>query len=188
MIIRKATYADSEALANCLFLAMEDIIYKFLGERNPGKASAFLLHFVQRENNQYSYQNCFVAQEANQVVAAVNIYDGKKLQELRQPVTDYLKDHFYRTIKIEDETQAGEIYIDSLGVNPTRQGKGIGTQVLKFLINEYVHKQNQTLGLLVDDNNPDAKRLYLKLGFNTVGKKVLLAKPMEHLQIKAYLM
>jgi len=54
---------------------------------------------------------------------------------------------------------------------------------LQFLIDEYVNKHNQTLGLLVDEGNPNAKRLYLKSGFKSAGKKVLFGRNLEYLQI-----
>jgi ribosomal protein S18 acetylase RimI-like enzyme len=78
----------------------------------------------------------------------------------------------------------GEFYIDSLGVAANQQGKGIGSKLLLFLIDEYVTINQKTLGLLVDEENPAAKKLYLKLGFKTVGKKTLVGKNLEQLQIK----
>lgn len=182
--IRKAVVEDAAFIASNLLLAMEDIVYKFMGERNHENAKAFLLHFSQRANNQYSYQNCWVAEDNKEIVAAVNLYDGAKLEELRKPVLEYLKTVYDRDVKPEDETQAGEYYIDSLGVDPRQQGKGIGSTILQFLIDEFVHKKGKTLGLLVDEENPAAKKLYLKLGFKSVGKKVLVGKTMEHLQMK----
>jgi ribosomal protein S18 acetylase RimI-like enzyme len=184
MVIRKATSGDSKIIAACLFLAMEDIVYQFIGEEDPEKALEFMLHFVERETNQYSYQNCWVAEEDKKVVAAVNLYDGARLGELRQPVVEYVRGKCSKEFNPEDETQAGEYYIDSFGVNPNRQGKGIGTKLLQFVIDEYVNKQGQTLGLLVDEVNLNAKKLYLKLGFKSAGRRVLFGKNMEHLQIK----
>ena len=77
---------DSEIIATYLFLAMEDIVYKFIGEENPDKAREFLLHFIEKDNNQYSYQNCWVVEDNMKVVAAINLYNGALLSELRQPV------------------------------------------------------------------------------------------------------
>jgi len=91
---------------------------------------------------------------------------------------------FNRDFHPEDETQAGEYYIDCVGVIPNQQGKGIGTQVFLFLINEYANQKDKTLGLLVDKKNPKAKQLYLKLGFEIVGEKILAGKKMEHLQFR----
>src|SRR5688572_3696051 len=181
VLVRKATLKDSEIIATHLFLAMEDIVYKFIGEEDPEKAREFLLHFVEKDNNQYSYQNCWVAEDTMDVVAAINLYNGALLQELRQPVIEYIRSKYNQDFNPEDETQAGEYYIDSLGVNPTQQSKGIGTKLLRFVIDEFVNKRSQTLGLLVDETNPNAKRLYLKLGFKSSGSKVLFGKNMEHL-------
>lgn len=184
MIIRKATINDSDAIATYLMLAMEDIVYKFIGKENYNEAKEFLLHFIEKESNQYSFQNCFVVEDNNEIIAAVNIYDGAELHLLREPIAQYVRTHYNKDFNPEDETQKGELYIDTLGVDPKCQGKGIGSKLLQFLIDEYVTKKNKTLGLLVDVDNPNAKKLYLKLGFKSVGIKTLVGKSLEHLQIK----
>jgi ribosomal protein S18 acetylase RimI-like enzyme len=182
--VRKATYHDAEAIARYMLLAMEEIVYHFIGIKDPATAARFMLHFVERGNNQYSYQNCWVAENEMTVVAAINVYDGARLEELRQPVVDYIRTKFNKDFIPEDETQAGEFYIDSLGVNPTEQNKGIGTMLLKVVMDDYVTEHKLTIGLLVDDVNPGARKLYVNLGFESVGKKFLFGKVMEHLQIK----
>ncbi len=184
MIIRKAKQTDSKFIAQLLLLAMEDIVFEFIGEKDRQKAFDFMHHFAQRENNQYSYQNCWVL-ETDEVIGVANIYEGGKLKELRKPIEAYIYENHGKEFFPEDETQTGEFYIDSFGVSPKHQGKGIGARILQFLIDEYVVKNEQTIGLLVDEDNPHAKRLYLKLGFQSVGEKVLVGKKMEHLQIKS---
>lgn len=184
IIVRKATLKDAEIIATHLLLAMQEIVYEFIGEENEARAREFMLHFVKQDNNQYSYQNCWVAENDVDVIAAVNVYDGAHLHELRLPVIEYLKSNFNKNFAHEDETQAGEYYLDSLGVNPAHRCKGVGTRLLQFVIDEYVTRQKQNLGLLVEDHNPVAQRLYLRLGFNSTAKKVLFGKNMAHLQIK----
>lgn len=184
MIIRKATPIDAVSIAELIMLAMEDIVYSYIGQQNYSMARDFLLHFVKNENNQYSYKNCLVAEDAGQVIASLNFYDGAKLNELRQPVIDYISNQFNRDLHIEDETQAGEVYIDSLGVSINYQGKGVGFSMLQFLIDEVVIKKKQILGLLVNKQHPNAKKLYQKAGFESVGLKMLLGNSFEHLQIK----
>ena len=183
MIVRKATIEDSESIASLLLLAMKEIIYKFIAMEDSKTAYYFLLHFVESEKNQYSYQNCFVAEENDEIIGAVAVYNGGKLQELRKPVIDYVRLNFNPDFDPEDETQIGELYIDALGVSPNHQGKGIGSKILQFLIEEFVNKEKETLGLLVEEGNPGAKKLYLKLGFKVVGSKTLVGKELEHLQI-----
>ncbi len=184
MSIRRATVNDAEDIASCLFLAMENIVYEFIGEKQATKAKKFLLYLAKKESNQYSYQNCWVAEVENKVIAVANIYDGARLKELRLPVLKYLITEFGNNSIPEDETQAGEYYIDSIGVKPNYRGKGIGSKLLQFLIAEYIPNQKTVLGLLVEEENINAKRLYLKLGFKPVGKKVFMGKKMEHLQLR----
>lgn len=184
MLIRKAKPEESNIIASLIFLAMEDIVYRFIGENSSEKATQLLDSLIKEENNQYSYENCWVVALEEGIVAAAIVYDGSRLKELRDPVAKKIKLMFNRDFNPEEETQKGEYYIDSVGVDPNQQGKGIGSRIFQFLINEYVHARNETLGLLVDKDNPNAKKLYLKLGFEIVGEKVLLQKTMEHLQFK----
>ena len=184
MIIRKATPEDAKAIATYILLAMEDILYQFIGEKSIEKATQFLINLIAKKANQYSYENCWVIEIEREVVSVAVVYNGGKLEELREPVIQEIKSMFHRDFTPENETEAGEHYIDSIGVSPHQQGKGLGTKLFLFLINEYVTKRNETLGLLVDKENPDAKKLYLKLGFEIVGEKTLAGKQMEHLQIR----
>ena len=183
MTIRKAKPEDANAITTHILLAMEDIVYQFIGEESREKASQFLVNLIRKKENQYSYENCWVIEIEHEVAAVAVVYDGNKLQELRMPVAQEIKSMFNKDFNPEDETEAGEYYIDSIGVNPLRQGKGLGSKLLQFLIDEYVVKRNGTLGLLVDKDNPNAKKLYLKLGFEPVGEKILVGKGMEHLQV-----
>jgi len=159
-------------------------VYRFIGESSAEKALRLLESLAGEPNNQYSYENCWVVASDGEIIAAAVVYDGARLSELREPVARKIASLFNRHFHPEDETQAGEFYIDCAAVDPAHQGKGTGTELFRFLINEYVHRQNKTLGLLVDKDNPDAKKLYLKLGFEAVGEKTLAGKEMEHLQYK----
>ena len=184
MLIRKANREESETITALIMLAMEDIVYNFIGEKSEGKAFCFLNSLTEETGNQYSYENCWIAESGGEIVGTAIVYDGARLHELREPVGEKVRSMFNREFNPEDETQAGEYYIDCVGVSPNQQGKGIGTKIFQFLIEEYVEKRNETLGLLVDNDNPNAKKLYLKLGFEIVGKKTLAGKKMERLQLK----
>lgn len=183
MKIRKATIEDSSIISEHLFLAMEDILYEFIGIKDAKVAKEFLHYFVERESNQYSYQNCLVAESEDGIEGSINIYYGGKLDELRSPVVQYIRKHFNAEFTPDDETQQGEYYIDSFGISANKQGKGIGTTLLQYVIHKYDSKQ-RTLGLLVDKDNPKAEKLYINLGFKLVGRKVLAGKKMKHLQRK----
>lgn len=182
MKIRKARSEDSRFIVPYLLLAMEEIAYEFIGEKSYQKASDFLFEMVSKKENQYSFENCWIVENEGEIIGTACLYDGGKLHELRIPVANYIQEHFGKNFNPEDETQAGEIYIDCVGINPSQQGKGIGSQLFEFLIDEYVIKQKKTLGLLVDYDNPKAEKLYLNLGFKIVGKKTLVGKTLKHMQ------
>lgn len=183
MEIRKAQPEDASIIARLILLAMEEIAYHFIGEKSQEKALYFLEGLVKEEGNQYSYENCWVLTNDEDIVATACIYEGAKLHELRKPVGDKIKSLFGKDFNPEDETQAGEFYIDCVGVNPKMQGMGLGSKMFNFLIKEYVANKGLTLGLLVEKDNPLAKKLYLKLGFEVVGEKALAGKNLEHMQL-----
>ncbi len=190
MKIKKATLQDSENIATFLLLAMEKIIYKFISKEDYNQAKEFLLYFIKKENNQYSYQNCFIAQikqenEKTENIAMICLYDGAELESLRKPIVDYVKTNFNQDFNPENETQKGEIYIDCFAVLPKFQGQGMGKKLLEMVIEKYVNQNKQILGLLVEIENTHAQKLYSKVGFKPIGNKTLMGKKMIHLQIES---
>ncbi|MGO1866806.1 MAG: GNAT family N-acetyltransferase [Sphingobacterium sp.] len=182
MIIRPGLKEDSSAIAELLLLAMEEIVYQFIGTSNKPQAYRFLRGLVDQTGNQYSYQNAWVSVQDGQITGIALLYDGSRLQELRQPVINRIDALFNRRFNMEAETQAGELYLDCLAVHPEWQGKGIGSLLINHLIARFAQHEDSVLGLLVDENNRHAKRLYERLGFRVVGEKSLLGKRHEHMQ------
>lgn len=185
MIIRKASQEDSYYIARYAMMAMDKIVYDFIGVNDWDRAFCFLVGLIKKENNQYSWEHSWVIENESGVIGAAIVYDGAKLQELRGPVAVEIRQSFGKDFDPEDETQSGEYYIDCIGVDLNHQGKGVGSQLLQFLIDEFVVQGRQTLGLLVEKDNLKAKKLYLKLGFKVVSEKVLTGKVLEHLQLRS---
>lgn len=182
MLIRQALPEDSAVISKLLMLPTGEVILKLIGEKNQAKAEEFLLNFIQQTGNQYSFENCYVTEHDREITGVLLAYDGSKLVELRKPVLEYIRQQFGLIPAVEDETEAGEFYIDSIAVTPALQGHGIGSALLLHLIQQ---RKGENLGLLVDKTNPSAMRLYLRLGFTPVGEKSLLGIELEHLQLKS---
>lgn len=182
MRIRQGTKEDAEQLTTLLLLAMEDIVFRFIGTTDREQAYNFLFQLVQQQGNQYAYDQHWVIDDDVAVRATALVYDGAKLYELRAPVANLVKTNFNLPFNPEGETQAGEFYIDCLAVDPSQQGKGLGSKLIQFLKEEYVDRRKTILGLLVDEDNPSAKKLYERLGFHVVGSKSLLGKKLDHMQ------
>lgn len=183
MLIRKAISSDAPVIAEYLFKAMEEIIYHYAGRGKVEESKMLLAKLAAQPANQYSYEFTFVAELEGAIVGSANIYDGAWLYGLREPVKALIEATSGRSFSADDETGHGEWYLDCIAVSSALQGRGVGSALLDFLIDIYVRKRNETIGLLVDKGNPDAKRLYLRKGFKVVGEKAFGGKQMEHLQV-----
>lgn len=134
------------------------------------------------ERAQYSYRNALIAEVDGTAAGAIVGYDGAMLHELRQPIYPLLEQHLGSVPHIEDETEAGEYYLDSLGVLPQFRGMGVGAMLLNAMSNKAFAEGHARVGLIVDFDNPRAERLYTSLGFRRVGTRPFLGHQMWHLQ------
>jgi len=169
--IRTAYSTDAPALASLIMQAMstECCAYFYGPLHSEEDFHLFLTQLATRQDSQYSYQNALVAIEEEQLVGAAVSYSGASLHKLRKTFLDGMISVFDRDFsQIKNETQAGELYLDSLAVNSDFRHRGIATK----LINETVRKARELsipkVGLLVDDNNPRALHLYTSLGFKFI--------------------
>lgn len=182
MIIRPASPNDAARIAELINMAMLEITYQFIGKEDKEEANRFIESLVKEKNNQYSYENIFVIQELDTILGQICVYDGANFQQLRQPVWDKIKEKYGITYSSEAETAPGEMYIDTFAICPSARGKGLGKEMLQFAITYYVKQQNKTVGLLVENDNPDAKRLYTNMGFEVREERIIFGKKMEHMQ------
>lgn len=173
--IRPASKEDAELIAKVVAAAI-----------NTEEGYALLPIFrelAEMENSQYSYKNTLVAEVCGEPVGAVVGYDGAKLQELRLSLLKLYRERVGKKLEIEDETSAGEFYIDSISVLPEFRGRGIGEQLLKSMIEKATEEGHFCIGLLVDFDNPKAEKLYRKIGFQRKNETMFLGHKMWHLQL-----
>ena len=139
---------------------------------------------VERTDSQYSYTNTLVALDGTEVVGCCVSYDGARLHRLRQAFIAGAQAAFGMDHSgMDDETRAGELYIDSLAVAASHRGQGIATSLLEATCRK-ARRMNLPAGLLVDQGNPAAERLYARLGFEYVNDAEWGSHPMRHLQRK----
>ncbi|UNY97864.1 GNAT family N-acetyltransferase [Zhouia spongiae] len=181
--IRPAKPEDYNQVAPLIIQAMEDVACKLIQAENPYDALPLFEKFFQQTSNQYSFDNTLVFVENGIVAGSITGYDGALLEAYRKPFLDYIeKAYDVRHDSLEDETQAGEYYIDTLSVSDKFQGKGIGSKLIKKLIVKAGENGYSKVGLLVDQTNPLAKKLYTRLGFK-VEKTITFANGIyEHMQ------
>ncbi len=87
--------------------------------------------------------------------------------------------------QMDDETQAGELYLDSLCVLGEYRRRGIASALLRSSAALAVKMGLPAVGLLVDKCNPSAERLYRSLGFRCVGETTWGGHGMRHLQMES---
>ena len=137
---------------------------------------------VEREDSQYSYRNTLVAMDAERVVGIAVSYDGGRLHELRRAFIEAAKEHIGKDHSgMDDETQAGELYLDSLAVLPEYRRQGIARNLLLATKERADRLGLPCVGLLVDKDNPVGEALYTSVGFQYVNDNQWGGHPMKHL-------
>ena len=129
-----------------------------------------MISLVEADVSQYSYKNTFVAVVSGKVVGVAVNYDGGRLKRLRRAfiaaAKEYLgKDH----TDIDDETQPGELYLDSLAVLPEYRRQGIAKKLVMTTKKKAEKMHLPCVGLLVDKDNPEGEAFYSSIGFCYVG-------------------
>ena len=177
IIIREAQKADAELVADAVLMALG-------GEPKAHALYPIFLELAGRELSQYSYRNALVATVEGEPAGAIVGYDGARLQELRAPLIALIQERLGEPFEIEEETSAGEFYIDSLSVMPSFRGRGVGRALLAALRDKAFERGYERVGLLVDIDNPRAEKLYSSFGFERVNETTFLGHRMWHMQAK----
>ncbi len=135
---------------------------------------------VGMDDSQYSYRNTLTAMSGDDIAGILVGYDGKDLHRLRRRFIDAAREYLGRDFTgMDDETSAGEYYIDSLCVKKEYRHHGIATSLLRMCISR---NGGQPVGLLVDHTHPWAERLYRAVGFRFVEETAWAGHAMNHLQ------
>ena len=186
--IRKGKPDDASRIASLIIMAMtEECCLYFCGEKHTiDDFHEAMTTLALRTDSQYSYLNTLCAvDEKDNIVGVCTSYDGALLHQLRKAFIDtawerWGMDHS----NMPDETQAGELYIDSLAVDPEYRGMGIAKQLLEATIQKSREMNPPATGLLVDTGNPRAELLYNKVGFRVVDTNTWGGHPMKHMTIE----
>ena len=182
--IRKATKAQSAEIAKLIMMAMtDDCCLHFCGEGyGLDDFRKMMAKLVEREDSQYSYRNTLVAMDGDNVVGISVSYDGGRLHELRRAFIEAAKEYIGKDHSgMDDETQAGELYLDSLAVLSEYRRQGIAQKLLLATKERANRLGLPCVGLLVDKNNPVGEALYTSVGFRYVNDSHWGGHPMKHL-------
>ncbi|WP_412468226.1 N-acetyltransferase family protein [Pedobacter sp. KLB.chiD] len=183
-MIRPAKPEDASQVVPLLLQAMGELAPKLTQTKDQETIYDIFEHFFQQQGNQYSYENTLVFEEAGKVLGSITAYDGAKLIELRKPFLSYLNQPDADVTDSGTETQIGEFYLDSISVNASAQGKGIGKQLIKAGLAWGEQSGHQKIALLVEQNNGRALKLYQQMGFIIQNEKEFMGGFYYHLIFK----
>jgi len=118
---------------------------------------------------------------------------------------DCLRVHYSCWVMVEEEqvigygimsAAAGEAHILNIAVVPAEQGRGLGRNMMQFLLETARHHGADTAFLEVRPSNRVALRLYDSVGFNQVGVRrnyypaeggredaIIMARPLDDIDI-----
>lgn len=180
IVVRPARSNDAEVVAKAVAMAIGDEVA--LQNYCGAEYLDVLAEIARREATQYSWQYALVAEVDGVTAGAVVGYDGARLSELREGTFAVLRERTGHIPVVADETEAGEYYLDSVGVLPEFRGCGVGQALVTAFCDRAFAEGHERVGLIVDCENPNAERLYTSLGFARVGRKRFFGHDMWHLQ------
>ncbi|KIA88396.1 hypothetical protein OC25_26195 [Pedobacter kyungheensis] len=183
-MIRAAKPEDAAQVVPLLLQAMGDLAYKLTHSQNEAAVKHIFEQLFKQPANQYSYENTLVFEEADKILGSLTAYDGEKLIELRIPFLAIINEANPAGNAPDAETQGGEFYLDSISVNPAAQGKGIGKQLVKAGITWGQQLGHQHIGLLVEQHNERALKLYQHLGFIIQNEKEFMGGLYQYMVFK----
>ena len=179
IIIREAKSEDAAQIAELFMLAWPVDEMTLSSGITAEQLHEAVTGFAARKDTIYSYVNTFVAEAEGEVVGAMCGYDGADYQKLKQPIVDTLgEDSAFAQLR---ETEAGEYYLDSVGVMPAYRGRGIASNLFEAHFKRAADKGHKIAGLIVDVDKPQAEALYARLGFRHEGYKDFFGHEMKHM-------
>jgi len=181
--IEPASKEQSSEIARMIMMAMTDECCLNFCAEGYGLEDflRMMTLLVERVDSQYSYRNTLVALDDTRVVGIAVSYEGSELLRLRRPflklALEYIgKDHS----GMDEETQAGELYLDSLAVLPEYRHLGIARRLV-MAAKEKAGRSGLPLGLLVDKGNPAGAAFYDAMGFRYANDSHWGGHEMKHL-------
>ncbi len=182
--IREATKNQAAEIASLIMIAMTDDCCQYFCGEGYGLEDfrKMMTTLAEAEVSQYSYKNTLVAMTSGKIVGISVSYDGSCLHELRQAFIQASKEYVGKdNSRMDDETQAGELYLDSLAVLPEYRRQGIAKRLILATKEKADKLRLPCVGLLVDKGNPDGEALYSSVGFRYMNDSRWGGHEMKHL-------
>ncbi|WP_071130901.1 GNAT family N-acetyltransferase [Enterococcus timonensis] len=185
-MIRNAQKKDLPEIAQLILVILKDMELPFLDQVPEDEVLEILQEAALEPEYRYSLTRGVVYEENGQVAGVAFGYPDTDEEVIDRPLNKILLNYGISQVTLfeDPETFPDEWYLDSISVAKNFRGQGIGTKLLNALP-EIAHKEHrQKIGLACDLHNPNAKRLYEKMGFTSVGQYKIAGHMYDHMQKK----
>ena len=179
--LRQATRDDCQRIAR-LYMIASDGVAEYIWSRIHAPELSLLEIGTQRyarENTDFSYRNCTVAEKDGAVVGMMLGF------EMREPPPEGRGAEPAREVDpvLEPYTHLedyGSLYISALAVFNEHRGLGIGTRLLQEARRRARAMGFDRLSLICFEQNFGAMRLYRRLGFVEIKRRPIVPHPFLH--------
>jgi ribosomal protein S18 acetylase RimI-like enzyme len=191
IVFRPAISADADAVTALIYSSGPDVCEYIFKDKVKGSAEKFLHFAFQNAGGETGYTNHVCAIYLGKIVGIGAIWSGKNglaflLADVKKIISFFgivkgigvlirgLKSEFLIRPPKKNEYAVGH-----LGIKTELRGKGIGTELIQYLMNKVPLNPNEKIILDVSFINPKAKKLYEKLGFVVTGTQYSSLKRKE---------
>lgn len=184
-MIRQAHKKEIPVIIDLVFIILKDMELPLLEKIPETTLKQMMAKAALDPTYRYSPERVTVYEKEGQVIGMAAGYP-----DTDEPIIDlalhkimeeagYPEDYRLFT---ESEVFPDEWYLDTLVVNEQYRGMSIGKKLLTYLPEVAKNTGNDKIGLSVDVKNPQAKKLYEKMGYQTVGECMIGGHLYEHMQ------
>ncbi|AQU80563.1 MULTISPECIES: GNAT family N-acetyltransferase [Planococcus] len=180
IIIRQAQPDDAKKVAPLIINAIGDIANHMTAQKEPAAVLEKVEDMIRGENTRHSYRYTYVALVGGNIAGTLVLYHGNQAEALDRHLADQLKKQGHNR-SIEPEAHTDEWYIDTVSVDPSYQGQGIGSKLFQFAEELVSSQGGGKLSLNVDIDKDGAIRLYKRLGYSIAEPWTIIGEPFHHM-------
>ena len=176
--LRRATKADARFIA-------ENVLRALHIDETDEQHIEHLADISRRKDTLYSWRNSTIALYDGVPAGLMVAYDGARYRRMRDitfpMIRMYVGDDYSH---MDDESCAGEYYLDSLAVLPEFQRRGIASALIQEMFRQRNEAGIPLATIAVDPENDTAYRLYLRTGFRKNGQITVFNTTYDRLERK----
>ena len=184
-MIRFAKKEDAQEIAPLILVILNDMELPFLQKYGKEKTIEILEEAIMDPDYRYSYTRGIVEEIDGKIAGVAFGYTDEEEPFIDKPLEVILEKHGItdkEQLFVDQETFPKEWYLESISVSEAFRGQGIGSHLLEALPKLAKKTGRNVIGLSVDEQNPNAKRLYERHGFKVVGKRKISDHLYDHMQ------